>query len=59
MLPASLEALAVDKLGDKHKYKSSLSVLLNEEGGIIDDCMITRWGPESYVPLYRRASELD
>jgi hypothetical protein len=25
-------------------FGSTLSVLLNEEGGILDDCMITRWG---------------
>ena len=43
LLPASLESLH----SDSHVKKSSLSVMLNEQGGIIDDCMVTRWGPQS------------
>ncbi|KAM0791870.1 hypothetical protein ACM66B_004126 [Microbotryomycetes sp. NB124-2] len=46
LLPASLDALNSDNNGQIKK--SSLSVLLNDEGGIIDDCMVTRWGPESF-----------
>ncbi|KAK4046760.1 Aminomethyltransferase, mitochondrial [Microbotryomycetes sp. JL201] len=44
LLPASLDS----PISDGPIKKSSLSVLLNDEGGIIDDCMITRWGPESF-----------
>lgn len=46
LLPASLATLPVPK-ADGDVLRSTLSVLLNEEGGIIDDCMITRWGEES------------
>lgn len=50
VLPASLSSLPVpQKEGDS--FKSTLSVLLNEEGGIIDDCMVTRWGKDSFVPV--------
>lgn len=49
ILPASLASLPVPK-NATDPYGSSLSVLLTPEGGIIDDCMITRWGAESCVP---------
>lgn len=29
-------------------YTSTLSVMLNNEGGIIDDCMITRWAEQDW-----------
>jgi len=45
MLPASLASLPVPK-SDSDVRKSTLSVLLNEKGGILDDCMITRWGED-------------
>lgn len=45
MLPASLSSLPVPK-SDHDVRKSTLSVLLNERGGILDDCMITRWGQD-------------
>lgn len=51
MLPASLSILPVPK-GERDTLKSTLSVLLNPEGGIIDDCMITRWGEESLVLFF-------
>ena len=33
---------------DENHFTSTLSVLLNEHGGIIDDLMITRQGKDSY-----------
>ncbi|GAA5853634.1 hypothetical protein JCM8547_007392 [Rhodosporidiobolus lusitaniae] len=47
LLPASLSSLPVPK-SKTESFGSTLSVLLNEEGGIIDDCMITRWGEDSF-----------
>ncbi|GAA6021986.1 hypothetical protein JCM10207_002395 [Rhodosporidiobolus poonsookiae] len=47
LLPASLSSLPVPK-ADSEVFGSTLSVLLNEEGGILDDCMITRWGEDSF-----------
>ncbi|BGP19227.1 hypothetical protein JCM10213_007038 [Rhodosporidiobolus nylandii] len=47
LLPASLSSLPVPK-DENEAFGSTLSVLLNEEGGIIDDCMITRWGENSF-----------
>ncbi|KAM0748525.1 glycine cleavage system T protein [Meredithblackwellia eburnea MCA 4105] len=47
LLPASLASLPSPKSASE-PYGSTLSVLLNPEGGIIDDCMITRWGDESF-----------
>lgn len=40
LLPASLDTMK--------PYSSSLSVMLNEEGGIIDDCMITKWSDQEW-----------
>ncbi|KAH9815279.1 hypothetical protein DFH28DRAFT_1095473 [Melampsora americana] len=40
LLPASLSTMK--------PYTSTLSVMLNEEGGIIDDCMITKWSNEDW-----------
>lgn len=51
VLPASLASLPVPKV-DGESFGSTLSVLLNEEGGIIDDCMVTRWGQDSLVHLF-------
>lgn len=45
MLPASLSLLPVPK-SDQDVRKSTLSVLLNEQGGILDDCMVTRWAED-------------
>ena len=60
VLPATLNSLALQKSpSDQEKYSSSLGVLLNENGGIIDDCMITRWAPEksvAYLQLARRTT---
>ncbi|GAA5972408.1 hypothetical protein JCM11641_001831 [Rhodosporidiobolus odoratus] len=47
LLPASLSSLPVPK-DDSIAFGSTLSVLLNEAGGILDDCMITRWGEDSF-----------
>ncbi|KAK4046973.1 Aminomethyltransferase, mitochondrial [Microbotryomycetes sp. JL221] len=45
LLPTSFESLKPLQDGIK---KSSLSVLLNDKGGIIDDCMITKWDSQSF-----------
>lgn len=50
LLPASLKTLPVPGTDGAH-FGSTLSVMLNEGGGIIDDCMITRWGENSYAVL--------
>ncbi|SCZ95347.1 BZ3500_MvSof-1268-A1-R1_Chr11-2g03449 [Microbotryum saponariae] len=47
LLPASLVSLPIPK-ADNGVMRSTLSVLLNPEGGIIDDCMVTRWGENSF-----------
>ncbi|GAA5821731.1 hypothetical protein JCM11251_000994 [Rhodosporidiobolus azoricus] len=47
LLPASLSSLPTPK-AQNEAFGSTLSVLLNEEGGIIDDCMITGWGDEGF-----------
>ena len=43
-----LERLVPTDLEGLNEYRSSLSVLLNEQGGIIDDLMITKVSPEEY-----------
>ncbi|GAA5964049.1 hypothetical protein JCM8115_000883 [Rhodotorula mucilaginosa] len=48
LLPASLSNLPVPGTEAHRPFGSTLSVLLNEEGGILDDCMITRWGEDSF-----------
>ncbi|BGP50819.1 Aminomethyltransferase, mitochondrial [Rhodotorula kratochvilovae] len=48
LLPASLSSLPLPGEDAHRPFGSTLSVLLNEEGGILDDCMITRWGQESF-----------
>ncbi|KAG0151894.1 hypothetical protein CROQUDRAFT_403176 [Cronartium quercuum f. sp. fusiforme G11] len=40
LLPSSLSSLK--------PYTSTLSVMLNADGGIIDDCMLTRWAEQDY-----------
>lgn len=40
LLPSALDTMA--------PHSSSLSVLLDEQGGIIDDCMLTSWGGEGW-----------
>ncbi|EGF98199.1 uncharacterized protein MELLADRAFT_51063 [Melampsora larici-populina 98AG31] len=40
LLPASLKTMK--------PFTSTLSVMLNEEGGIIDDCMITKWSDQEW-----------
>lgn len=50
LLPSSLSSLPLPGEDAHRPFGSTLSVLLNEEGGIIDDCMITRWGEQSCVP---------
>ncbi|KAK4704255.1 aminomethyltransferase, partial [Phenoliferia sp. Uapishka_3] len=47
LLPASLASLPIPK-SSSDAYGASLSALLTPEGGIIDDCMITRWGDQSF-----------
>lgn len=49
LLPASLATLPVPGEDAHRPFGSTLSVLLNEQGGILDDCMITRWGEERCV----------
>lgn len=49
LLPASLASLPLPGEDAHRPFGSTLSVLLNEEGGILDDCMITRWGEQSCV----------
>ena len=49
LLPASLSNLPVPGTEAHRPFGSTLSVLLNEEGGILDDCMITRWGEDRCV----------
>ncbi|GAA5939998.1 hypothetical protein JCM3775_003250 [Rhodotorula graminis] len=48
LLPASLSSLPLPGEDAHRPFGSTLSVLLNDEGGIIDDCMITRWGEQSF-----------
>ncbi|GAA5847082.1 hypothetical protein JCM9279_002681 [Rhodotorula babjevae] len=48
LLPSSLSSLPLPGEDAHRPFGSTLSVLLNEEGGIIDDCMITRWGEQSF-----------
>ncbi|GAA5821010.1 hypothetical protein JCM3770_004469 [Rhodotorula araucariae] len=48
LLPASLSSLPLPGEDAHRPFGSTLSVLLNDEGGILDDCMITRWGQESF-----------
>ena len=49
LLPASLSTLPIPPVSvdANTSLRSTLSVLLNEEGGILDDCMITRWGQDA------------
>lgn len=46
LLPASLSTLPVPGEDAHRPFGSTLSVLLNEQGGILDDCMITRWAQD-------------
>jgi aminomethyltransferase len=48
LLPASLATLPIPGEDAHRPFGSTLSVLLNEQGGILDDCMITRWGEDRY-----------
>ncbi|GAA5982000.1 hypothetical protein JCM5350_000608 [Sporobolomyces pararoseus] len=50
LLPASLSSLPIPPVSvdANTSLRSTLSVLLNEEGGILDDCMITRWGQDAF-----------
>ncbi|GAA5848526.1 hypothetical protein JCM3766R1_005676 [Sporobolomyces carnicolor] len=50
LLPASLSTLPIPPVSvdANTSLRSTLSVLLNEEGGILDDCMITRWGQDAF-----------
>ncbi|KAI5475559.1 aminomethyltransferase [Pseudohyphozyma bogoriensis] len=43
LLPASLSTLSPTS-----PFRSTLSVILKPDGGILDDCMITRWGQDSF-----------
>ncbi|GAA6033205.1 hypothetical protein JCM8097_002994 [Rhodosporidiobolus ruineniae] len=47
LLPASLSSLPVPKT-ESDTFGSTLSVLLNADGGILDDCMVTRWSEDSF-----------
>ncbi|KAI8450702.1 hypothetical protein BY996DRAFT_6432387 [Phakopsora pachyrhizi] len=40
LLPTSISSLG--------RYQSTLSVILNEQGGIIDDCILTRWSEDQF-----------
>ncbi|TNY20415.1 hypothetical protein DMC30DRAFT_416973 [Rhodotorula diobovata] len=60
LLPASLASLPLPGEDAHRPFGSTLSVLLNEEGGILDDCMITRWGEQSfYLVTNAGRSEVD
>ncbi|GAA6019185.1 hypothetical protein JCM11491_001409 [Sporobolomyces phaffii] len=50
LLPASLSTLPIPPVSvdANTSLRSTLSVLLNEQGGILDDCMITRWGQDAF-----------
>jgi aminomethyltransferase len=53
LIPSDLEALP--------EYRSTLSVLLNKEGGIVDDLMITKFTPKDFYMVTnatRRAEDL-
>ncbi|KNZ51360.1 glycine cleavage system T protein [Puccinia sorghi] len=53
LLPTSLSSMK--------PYTSTLSVMMNEKGGILDDCLITRWGDEDWYLVSnagRRESDL-
>ncbi|GAA5825494.1 hypothetical protein JCM5353_005324 [Sporobolomyces roseus] len=50
LLPASLASLPVPPVSvdANTSLRSTLSVLLKEDGGILDDCMVTRWGEDAF-----------
>ncbi|KAA1121904.1 Aminomethyltransferase, mitochondrial [Puccinia graminis f. sp. tritici] len=53
LLPSSLSSMKA--------YSSTLSVIMNEKGGILDDCLITRWGEQDWYLVTnagRRDSDL-
>ncbi|PLW43829.1 hypothetical protein PCANC_05976 [Puccinia coronata f. sp. avenae] len=53
LLPSSLSSMKA--------YTSTLSVIMNEKGGILDDCLITRWGEHDWYLVSnagRRESDL-
>ncbi|KAH9467320.1 hypothetical protein Pst134EB_002338 [Puccinia striiformis f. sp. tritici] len=53
LLPSALKSMKA--------YTSTLSVIMNEKGGILDDCLITRWGEEDWYLVTnagRRESDL-
>lgn len=45
---AFLEHLTPSSLGPLNTYASTLSVLLNEKGGIIDDTVVTKHADDAY-----------
>ncbi|MBW0530037.1 hypothetical protein O181_069752 [Austropuccinia psidii MF-1] len=53
-----LSILLPTSLSTMRPFTSSLSVIMNEKGGIIDDCMITKWSSEDYY-LVTNASRQD
>ncbi|WAQ80706.1 hypothetical protein PtA15_1A44 [Puccinia triticina] len=53
LLPSSISSMKA--------YSSTLSVIMNEKGGILDDCLITRWGEQDWYLVTnagRRESDL-
>ncbi|KIY46819.1 glycine cleavage system T protein [Fistulina hepatica ATCC 64428] len=57
-----LEWLTPSSLSGLQPYSSTLSVLLNEQGGIIDDTIITKHSPDSFYVVTnagRRERDLD
>ncbi|KAH9054093.1 hypothetical protein EDB87DRAFT_1676642 [Lactarius vividus] len=53
--PVSLEWLTPSSLSTLVPYTSTLSVLLNEEGGIIDDTMITKYASDAFYVVTNAA----
>merc|ERR1711939_1080903 len=56
MLPSALQEL---EYGDQEDYalnRGTLSLILNEDGGIIDDCVVTRWGHNTYYVVSNAAN---
>lgn len=43
-----LSKLLPSSLSTMKPYTSTLSVIMNKEGGILDDCLITRWGEQDW-----------
>ncbi|KAH8924293.1 glycine cleavage system T protein [Atractiella rhizophila] len=48
ILPTDLSSLKPSSYAGVDIYASSLSVLLNENGAVIDDLVITKWGEDKY-----------